>query len=331
MIRDGFFIGQHYFLWGTTIDDVSKAISGMTLLKSYIGWPNIRVACDEALGMPALVCEVRGPALNRPVMQVSYEMDKTKLAAPSQSIDYWMKKISKIMGRPSSKSRENVSGYSNPSDRVAFYATWYKRKIQITLSVYGGERKVETGFSSAGLYIDWTDEKLAAKPYLEELQKEQSLLEDNTKYLTSINVYQLEEKQSPYYSEPDYDWRHPLRFFDKYFLRKSHKALYKDRLLETPDVIRRKLDNYSAAIWEGKDSSCWGVSTQKDSVYFKAKGGMRISFQNVLPAKGPGGMYLQIGDLYLSDKANSEPLKALVAKLEKIIGYKIQCSRSYDC
>ena len=138
---------------------------------------------------------------------------------------------------------------------------------------------------------------------------------------------------------PDYSQKNPYAAaLSDEILRKSQRALYRDGVFETPDIIKKQLTQQSFALWkypattdENIWKEAWCLSTIWDTVLFDQKDVNLINFSNLLPAKGKGGASLYIKDMNLHDVSSSVPLMAAFREIEAILGQKLCFEQDDDC
>lgn len=91
------------------------------------------------------------------------------------------------------------------------------------------------------------------------------------------------------------------------------------------------MNDSSILIWQPENRDDFVVSTKWDSVFFsKDSEKNKISWFNILPAKGSGGMSLSVNELSIDDFHSSKTLSILVGKLSIYQNKDIQCAKDYD-
>ena len=326
---DTLLIENYKFAWRDKLSAFEENLSWVVPDDYHGGWHSMQFSCKEVLGIPAISGNARSPALDRPVMQVIFELPDPGLPSIDKCIAYWIETLSNKLGKPLSVPDHVPNRNDGPYGNVIYYVKWLTGDTRVTLSVYGSGRSTKEGMSIAGLFIDWKNEIKAAEPYQNDFVKSLKVFNAAVDNLDNIKVINLGIKQIPYYMA-DYENQPHDKALKDNALRIAQKCLYSRDLLETPESIKSRLNENSVAIWQSKNSQFWGVSTYSDSVIFGNQEDAKIEFFNMLPAKGPGGMDLNLGDLKLSDKANSTKLKQLVKELENVTGKKVVCHQGYD-
>lgn len=318
--------------WGKNFNEVSMLLEKFQKFKSYEGWPNIRCKCKNIFGLATTEMEVRAPFVDRPVLQVQYELSPIKPSFFQRLHSPFVKQLETVLGKPVEKKsinrhpglkKEYISG------AVVYTAKWVFGDITISLSVYGGTRNNESGPAAAGIFIDWIDEKEAAKPFREEMKKIEDILTKNIEDGVSLKKYSLKEKQrqfrvvhfelkDPYIAEKDSE------------LRASQMALYKKELIQTPKQIHNSLQSNEIALYMDPNTSKIYISNKWDTIYLDSKDENSIIYCDVLPARGPGGVELKLKELLIEDSKESKTLLSLVQEIEAITGLKAQSTKRYD-
>src|SRR5690554_3267106 len=177
-------INSKDFYWGMTFEQVLEEFKSENLFSGWSAWKNFEVQCSEIAELKALTCSFRGPSLNRPVMQVSFDLATIKPKLFEKPHDPFVKHLTKILGKPHgiSKSRlESGQKYNKgyASSHVIYNCKWWLGDVLISLSVFGGIRTKKEGEYAAGLYFDWLNEKRTAEPYFKDfINTEFELSED---------------------------------------------------------------------------------------------------------------------------------------------------------
>ncbi len=318
-----FLIKGNKIAWGKTLAEV-ETILDEKLLTPNNGWANLSIECKEAYGFPAIEFEAYAPSLDRPVMQVIYELAPSSRKRRSTHAEFWMKILEEKLGSP-----DNTSGYRKSipfrsSASVYYDATWYIDDIRLHLAVFGGLRKNKAGTSAASLFIEWINEIEAAKPFMDEINILEDKLKSNSNDYANLTTFPVNAYLKPFY-RPDYRLSNPDPALKNALLRRSQRALYASQLIDTPQYIRQRLNKKQIAVWEFGQKSQLAVSTLWDTVIIESKPHNNIRWTNMLPAKGGGGMYLDLDGIYISDVHSSEKLTAIVRRLEEFLGYSITC------
>ncbi|MFS1523487.1 hypothetical protein ACL7TT_05125 [Microbulbifer sp. 2304DJ12-6] len=328
-----YFVDSVKVPWGLTLSQARDLVKeDRQALQAYGGGPNYRGQCREAFGFKATEVNIIAPAEDCPVLQVNYNLSPPDLKSQLVEPEFWVKSISKSMGPPVKESKR-TSYRIDPSQswRVIYNARWMKGNISVTLSTSGGYRENEVGaISIAGLFIDWKNEVQFAEPYLDKIKEvENSLVISNPKELVS-EIINIGKKQKPYYIA-DYALQNPHATANDSALRRAQRALRSPLLFDTPQKLSNLMNDSSILIWQPENRDDFVVSTKWDSVFFsKDSGKNKISWFNILPAKGSGGMSLSVNELSIDDFHSSKTLSILVGKLSIYQNKDIQCAKDYD-
>jgi hypothetical protein len=318
--------------WGKNFSEVSTLLERFQKFKSYEGWSNIRCKCKNIFGLEATEMEVRAPFVDRPVLQVHYELSPMEPGFFQKIHSPFVKQLEKILGKSvEKKSIERHPGLKKEYmwSAVVYSVTWLFGDIRISLSVYGGTRNNESGPAAAGIFIDWIDEKEAAKPFREEMKKIEDTLAKNIEAGVSLKKYSLEQKQRPF-RVVHFELRDPYIAEKDSELRASQMALYKRELIQTPKRIQSSLQSNEIALYMSPNTTNIFVSNKWDTIYLDSKDENAIIYCEVLPGRGPGGVELKLKELLLEDSKESKPLLNLVQEIETITGLKAQSTKRYD-
>jgi len=328
--QNSIFIDDFEFRWGFLLDEFAANLKGVSPKTSDSKWQRIEFRCARVFEIPTLSGEAKSPSIKRPVTQLTFKLGEPKGIQSDVVIPFWLNTLKRAFGEPTGESSQKVYPFADPSGMVIFNAHWINSEFRIDLSVYGSVRKSKYGDELAGIFIEWKNDKEAATPYIESFKRRSEELEETLLQGTSIEVFEVSTKQSPF-TMPDYASENPHKAIVDQKLRLAQKSLYKEFLLETPSSIKDKLNEYAIAIWQHEKSGIWGVSNLFDTVCYKLGDSVKVDFANLQPAKGQGGTYFSIGDLDISDKPNSDVLKGATERLEQIMSVTISRYEGHDC
>lgn len=313
--------------WGSTLDEAEQQLAPRPWLPPHGGWPNLRSRCQAVLGLPAVECELRGPARHKPILQASYELAPPPNHPGPGPADpaYWVAPLTRVLGPPA-EAGPNPHAYAG-SGSVVYTARWEMPLLNVGLSVFGGVRQQEAGRASAGLYFDWRDVLTAARPFYEAALVQSAALAAEYAHLTlPPQRFDTRQRQGRYYDDPAPagDAATQTRW------RQSERALYREGLLETPPALQASLSATQLALWRVPTRAAWAVSTQHDTVLLPDAAPVPVELTTLRPAKGGGAMYLSLGELHLSDTYNAPALPQLATALERV-GVAVERSEEYDC
>lgn len=324
LVNEGYFVDADFIRWDSLFIDVCSILNERIVTKEISSPSSLECSCDNFLNFKVNRFSGYAPSSLRPLLNVSYA-----LAANDEysDKDVWYASMKKIFGRPEKIKKENTKS----SNSVKFYAIWNLNSVRITLSVLGSARAEYSKLSGAYIFLEYTDIVSIAKPFLsEKQQKEKDEFDDVSDYEILSN-YKL-NSIIPFFIA-DYALNKPQQALEDDLLRIAQKALYKNNLLETPIFIKNILKNDEFIIWHKKKKTTeYYCSTKWDtSIIRLGSKRNKISFCNLLPAKGKGCFYLEINELMLKDDSRAEILFNAFQLLENIMGCKLSYHEEYDC
>lgn len=328
-----YFVDAVELTWGLTLKQARELITEDKLLRSYGGQSNFRARCKDAFGFRVTEVNVRAPREDAPVLQVSYELSAPDDDASTVDPGFWVNTISQLLGEPE-KNPDPLSYPLDPSSSgsVIYNTHWLAGNVRVTLSTYGGYRENEEGaISIASLFIDWENEILFAEPYLEAVEQiEQSLVVANAASYAR-DIVAIGSRQTPYYLA-NYYLENPHAAAEDNALRRAQRVLRKPQLFDTPARLASLLTENSALIWQPEGQRNFVFSTRWDSVYcYPDPAENTISWVNMLPAKGAGGMSLSVNGLSVSGPHSCEAISELAGRISAIQNNTIKCMEGYDC
>jgi hypothetical protein len=315
--------------WGLSLAEVEARLPGRAWWEPYGGWPNLRGACQSVLGLAATACNVRAPAYDKPVLQVSYELAPPPAHRGPQAVptDTWVEPLTQLLGPP---TEAKTYANANHPGNVKYAARWERWPVRVSLSVYGGIRTDEPGGpAAAGLFLDWKDEIAAARPFYEAARAQSAALQAAVGGLDSRQIFTTQQAQGGYMMA-DFAADNPYPALSDTLLRQSQRALYRDDLLETPSQLQAQLTNHQIALWPVPGRAEWAVSTRWDTILCSTLG-PAAELLTLRPAKGGGGLTFSIGDLRLHDAYGTPHLEKLAAALEQQVGLAVSRVEDYDC
>ena len=318
--------------WGKPLNEVRLILEDIEKFKPYSGWPNIRCRCSSIFGLQANEFEVRAPFEDRPVLQVQYEIAPIKPEFFEKLHSPFLYQLVKVLGNPF--KTENL--YSQPhlkkeylSSAVVFSAKWIFNNIRISLSVYGGTRSNDSGLCAAGIFIDWTNEIKASKPYREKTEIFEKTMSEHISNDIFIKKYKLQNKQRPF-RIVHYELNDPYIAEKDINLRASQMSLYKRELYQTPSIISSKIQDDEIGYYKIANFDGIFISNKWDTIFLKPNHKNEMTYMEILPARGSGGKQLYLKELKIDDTKNSLILLELVGQIEKDIEQKIERRETYD-
>jgi len=328
----GYHIDEVKIEWGKTLSNLRLLLDTKKQFNSHGGWPNIRCNCEEVFGLQTTEVQVRAPFEDRPVMQVIYEIVPIKKGFFHELHSPYLEQLIKVLGKPV-KSQKIYNQFHLKREflwsTVIFSATWLIEDIRISLSVYGGVRSNDSGPSAAGIFIDWINEKEAAKPYRQLVSEIERDISERLRNEVTIEKFKFEDKQKRFIVI-HYELKDPYIAERDAELRAAQISLYKPGLLQTSEIIQNKLNEYEVCIYRIPGMNEVFVSNKWDTTFICSDKTEKLIFYEILPARGPGGKRLDLNGLSIEDSKNSNSLLDLIKKLESYISVKIQKETHYD-
>lgn len=328
MTKEGLHINGKDFKWGMPYEKVLDNFKGQNLFNGWSAWENFEIQCSEIAELKALTCSFRGPSLNKPVMQVSFELATMKPKLFEKPHTPYIKHLTKIFGKSYAVSKNRLEigqkynqGYASSS--VIYNCKWWLGDILISLSVFGGIRTKKEGDYAAGLYFDWLNEERAAEPYFKEfINKEVDLTQD----ISDIRKVNTKYKSRPYYRS-HYELKDPHIALKNKNIRTAQLILYTNKLYRTPEELSAGLTDNQIVVFKPKKTDSWCVGNKWDFTQITTES--KLNYIDIKPARGSGGTEVDINSLTISDERNSKPLEELVQILQELTGQKFE--RTIGC
>jgi hypothetical protein len=318
--------------WGKPLNEVRPMLEKFERFKPYGGWPNIRCKSSSIFGLLTTESEIRAPFEDRPVLQVQYEMAPIKPGLFEKLHSPYLKQLEKVLGKPF--KTENL--YSQPhlkkeylSSAVVFSAKWLYSDIRISLSVYGGTRSNDSGPCAAGIFIDWTDEVKAAKPFRDKTESFEKIMSEHVNNDILIKKFKLKFKQRPF-RVVHYELNDPYIAEKDNVLRASQMALYKQQLYQTPKQIQTQLEENEIGLYKIQALNKTFISNKWDTIFLTPNDEKKLIYYEILPARGSGGRELDLKEIRFEDSKDSSTLLDLVHTIESETGLKVEKSERYD-
>jgi hypothetical protein len=310
-LSQGFRIGDRLVGWGVTLGEIAN-LSGLHILdRSSERAPCL--ACRSAYGLPTLCATLDGPAGDRPVLAVSYE-----LVPPRAGAAALIGALAKRFGRPATSGRQAPPPHADPSGAVVEWAQWQFGEVAAGVSIYGALRAVHGGNSAGILWLRWANEA-AARPYLRSWMRQSVELERAAAGLSAIQTFDLAIPQLPSFFEKGDDGNRK---------RFAGLSLYRPSLCITPPQVARKLPKNSIAIWSA--GTLWCVSTRWDSLPLGRDRPIAARHIDLMPARGSGAVYLEVGEWSARDAYPSTEMGRIADVLRRAPGVTVSHTSDYD-
>ena len=305
-IVDGFVVGDRRLPWGTRFDEACRAL-GLPPPDGAGYCHADPVRCDTALGEPALSAVLHGPAADRPVISILYQ-----LRADGRAPTAVLASVQARLGVPKETSTADLSGYRDPGGGVQLWATWKTPTHSMGLSIYGAPRPEAGGKALGCLWATWDDTMAAGAPYAAEWRARCERMAQAADRVGAFHRFTVA-----------WDLRHSGQADEgpppSPGLVAATHGLSRPDVLATPAPIARQLGPKDFALWSSGPWGAWAVSDARDSVWI-VPGSGRASVSDILPAKGPGHAELELGDWSARDACGSKAILAAAAIVRRIPG-----------
>jgi hypothetical protein len=323
-ISTGFWTGKTLFPWGTEYQEIVKTLD--VAKQSQAAWCMCAVKMDQGYGFKLLLGEFRAPRPERPVLQASYEINAVDEQIDQfQNCEYYADQISNSLGPPFEKQNHRLfTGPAYASGQVKFTARWKNGGASLGISLYGAPRTVSNGQAVGSLWLNWEDEREAARPYLPEFSRREARLSELIAGANVVAVIALE-------SIPQAAGKFPGEQAFDLELARSRMALRKALSLPTPAEIQSRISTNEIMLWRSAAAPYWGLSTFHDTVAFSSEQQVTIKWSKLTPAKGSGSTSFNVGDLYLRGPFSSPRITSLVDALREMPNTAVEYEEYPDC
>jgi hypothetical protein len=321
----GFWTGKAFFSWGTEYQELIERLE--IAKQSQANWCMCAIKMDEGYGFKLLLGEFRAPRPNRPVLQASYEIDAVgEQIDQFKNCEYFSARISKTLGPAfEEKHHQLFTGPAYASGQVKFTARWRSGGASLGISLYGAPRDVMGGRAVGSLWLNWEDERQAAKPYLPEFADREIRLRQLIQRSDVVTVIALESQPEPAGKFPGEQGPFDLE------LARSRMAVRKALSLQTPREIQSRLSPNEVMLWKSAATSDWGLSTYYDTVSFTGSQETIVKLVRLTPAKGSGSTSFNVGDLYLQGSCDSPQITSLADALRQMPNTTVNYEEYPDC
>lgn len=317
-IVKGFEIDGRRVAWGTTLGELGQLFGRQ--LEPYSS--ETAIPCSLAYGLPVLSAQPTGPAVDRPVLYVAYDLDDIQ----GLRADDWVGAVSDVLGPPVECDQHRVSGEARPEDTVKLHARWTVSSIDVSLSLFGAPRATGLGPSVGTLWVSWR-EGLAAASYIADWSKRSARLSASARSLTDIRTYGLAWPGHPVHGASEGG----PETAEMRARRHRQLCLHDPDLLATPDEVAQRLNETSFAIWVNESKRIWCVSTLWETLVHAFGTEVSINRIELLPAKGGGYSAIEIGAWRVMSSPGSTEIAEAARHLETFPGVRIIPHEGYDC
>ena len=328
MRKESFQIGNITFKWGDKLADIKAQLaiehSYVENVNPYALDKTLTIKLTEMWSIKTNSCEFSAPNDDRLVNRIWIN-----IAANEQSYgNSWLKifikhplieKLKKQFGSPSTHG----VGDNNGSGSVIENATWLFDNCEFGVSIFGEVRE-ENGEANIGIiYITLNDIELLDSLYSQPLRDIEELLQDKVD-LTTIKNFQMQLRQNV-------PWSLDARKYPQYsidFISRALNGFHNRALFQTPLKIQAQLKPSEVCTWQTTTGDYYLSNDQKTIMLDHS---LKISWSNILPAKGSGHGSISVGDFNISNEHSRPETQELVQHLEDILNTNIICYEDYDC
>lgn len=329
MIRkEGFQIGNITFKWGDTLADIKAQFaiehSYVENVNPYALDKTLTIKLPEIWSIKTNSCEFSAPAEDRLVDRIWINV-----AADNQRPSYsWLrvfrkhpliKKLNEQLGSPLTYSL----GENNGSGSVIENATWSIDNCEIGISIYGAIREENDETNSGLLYINLKDIELLDSLYSQPLKDIEKFLQNKID-LTTIKTFQMQFNQRA-------SWSMEAYYFPQYsinFVSRAYNGFHNRALFQTPLQIQAQLKLSEVCTWQATTGDYF-LSNIYETIALNDS--LKVSWTNILPAKGSGHGHVAIGDFSIDNEHSRDETQELVNHIENILNIKISCYEDYNC
>lgn len=312
-------LGGHELFVGELLNTVPSRVPPAQVVESpRVGFTGYRLLDSQIFGMTVRTTQVIAPLEDREITQQIFDLALEDSIAPSQAESTYLSRIRETLGTPISSARyPNLAAI--PS-MVVFTADWEWEDLRISLSLYGGARQSPHGITTAGLFMRLKNELILAEKYLTPLMEREQKLWGDLRTPEIIAKAALKEPLRPFFRRVN------GAFPADRHTRRLQKAFYQHDLFETPPAVSAQLSENDLVLWRHNGQVF--VSTAFDTVHL-IPNRTPVEVMRVLPAKGEGGLLVQIGDMEITDRHASKSLVSLTETLQKVcpVNYRYRETR----
>ena len=294
----GFRLGDTLHPWGTRFDAL------VTGGDTKQGWCFHSLPCTEAYGFATIYAELMAPRLNRPVVQLVFEI------LPGSTGEQLLACLVSKLGQPDQISRSEVPPFATASGAVVLNATWKHHTTSIGLSVYGGLRTSNFGVGTGAIYLTWDDVEAAGAPFVGAWRRANEALA-RAAVPAQPAVFHLQRS-----------------VFDPAPESAHERALNAPEFLETPATIAASLGSTGFALWQGGDA--WYLSTVRSTVLLGPPETSTVQFTELAPARGSGSTELRVGMWRVHAPWRSQTIADAVNALRRLPGLAIVHQEDID-
>jgi hypothetical protein len=316
-----FEVDKHKIEWGTTLDEVLTILKDRgKKLRHQPVYEELQHKISGIFGFKASSVLMGAPFVNRPVLWIDYLIEPKK----RYELDYYAEKLKALFQEPIETDEGDLD--SNPY-APHYTMRWETANMIIRLYVYGGIRS-DDDKHSATISLLRTDLIQLAKPYRAVTEK---LEDDIAKYAQPVDIKKYQTRQKQRFLFKNYANNDVNIYFQEIEvpkeeapeLRLAQLALYKPHIFKTPSLISEALSKYEIGMYAIPELKQTIISNKLDSTIVSGNGETTIEYKRYKPSRG---FKLNINGFGIE---NYDPLKELVADLEKITGQTIKDVESY--
>lgn len=309
--QQGFSIDAADYRWGTLPGEVA----GVRRLKANAVYIHHSMPCRSVFGTRAVCVSVSGPAADRPVLSLTYELAAPWWPARIEP-DRWLVPLQECLGPAGSITHPDLTRYSNPQAGVACWARWKNSVVDINLSIYGGVRRTKYGRSAGVIGLTWVDLVAAAAPYLPAWCAASAALAGAAQNVAGFQQFEMPQPVPPAGGGTELD-----------SAVIATRVLHNRSILETPASMRQRIAPQTLALWRSGADGQWVLSTWWDSVVLR---NVHIGWDEIRPAKAEGRSQLSIGGWRLAMPHGTQAIAQAAAALKALPGVVVQAYEGED-
>ncbi|MGE0503686.1 MAG: hypothetical protein AB7I79_23835 [Rhizobiaceae bacterium] len=320
-IEDGFFAGDAFVPWGMEVGAVAALAGEPVRRDDFARSLQPSYPTGTAFGLPAIVASLQGPADDRPVTMVDYEL--VSAGSPDENERRWMPVLTVEFGPPAEAGRADLADRPVPSSGVTRWASWRFGDVMVGLSIYGADRWVGKKRSGGMAWLRWSD-AVAGAPYVPAWRIRVEALADAATDIERFESFRIGATAYPAFRVLTGEGEDGGG-------RAAQLALYAPDVLFTPAGIASRLRADSLALWTSRRAPVWCLSTRHDSIAFPVGQQVDVRLTEAKPAKGGGYTVIAAGRWWVQGGYPSTELRAAADALATMTGVGVTRVEEYDC
>lgn len=296
--------------WGDTLAQAAARLAPTGEIRSDFFSARLVAPCQSAFGISTFEVELVAPALHKPVLTFDFNFPAARSLSDFSSANEWPRHFEKRFGRRTSVSE--LPNFSNSNIGMTQFA-WDRWPLHILLSIYHQDRLKDRVRVAANLSLSWVDEISIGRPFAVAAENRSNLLSAAVLQADLLRRFETLESQRQVYQESFLQSRIPGAE-----VRKAQRALHCDHLADTPVFLSERMTDRSVLLWSFRPvEENLILSTKWDSVDVIKAMSSRFDLVIYYPARGIGGVGLQIGHMIILDKFGTVALEELARVIEE--------------